>query len=311
MAWVPGHWVDVLRELGYQPGEVLGSGVEGTVIALGDDSVAKIWSNRVATELERLKTFYDAVADACPLATPTIHRVLTVDGQSASVESRLHGETLRQEAAGTSPVMTSQRVLAVLEVLDALASVEPTPALAVLPILEGEPAFDAERVPFGDSLAKLVQRRVDAFRPSLTAALPDLEQLTAAVVDGLSALRPARMGLVHGDLVPGNILVSNKTRRVSAILDFGFLSTVGDLAFDAAVAASIHDMYGPDSRKTEAALENAIQARFDYDPERAALYRAAYALTTSNCFSVSGTDGHFNWCVHMLRRSDVREALGH
>ena len=89
------------------------------------------------------------------------------------------------------------------------------------------------------------------------------------------------------------------------MLDFGFLTTVGDPAFDAAVAASIFDMYGPDARATEARLD----ARLDVDPERAAVYRAAYAIVTATCFSSTGEDGHFAWCVAMLRRADVLAAL--
>jgi hypothetical protein len=37
--------------------------------------------------------------------------------------------------------------------------------------------------------------------------------------------------------------------------------------------------------------------------------RAAYAIATATCFSASGSDGHFAWCVAMLQRPDVRNAL--
>jgi hypothetical protein len=37
--------------------------------------------------------------------------------------------------------------------------------------------------------------------------------------------------------------------------------------------------------------------------------RAAYALSTSNCFSAAGSDGHFERCICMLQRRDVRTAL--
>lgn len=95
-----------------------------------------------------------------------------------------------------------------------------------------------------------------------------------------------------------------------AVLDFGFLTTVGDPAFDAAVTASIFDMYGPRATATEALLDEALADRFGHDPARLAVHRAAYALVTGNCFSASGSDGHFAWCVRMLRRRDVRDALG-
>ena len=90
-----------------------------------------------------------------------------------------------------------------------------------------------------------------------------------------------------------------------AVLDFGFLTAAGDPTFDAAITASIFDMYGPQAAKTEAILDDALAA----DPERRAIYRAAYALATANCFSASGSDGHFAWCVRMLERTEIQEVL--
>ena len=89
------------------------------------------------------------------------------------------------------------------------------------------------------------------------------------------------------------------------MIDFGFLTTVGDPAFDAAVTASIFDMYGPSARSAEALLD----ARLGVDPRRAAVYRAAYAIVTATCFSPTGEDGHFAWCVAMLARDEVLAAL--
>jgi hypothetical protein len=93
------------------------------------------------------------------------------------------------------------------------------------------------------------------------------------------------------------------------VLDFGFLSTVGDPAFDAAVAAGVHDMYGPDARRWEERVDRAVIDRFGYDVGRLRIYRAAYALVSAHCFSASGGDGHFDWCARMLGRDDVRDAL--
>lgn len=298
------RWADLLTRAGHRPGAVLGAGMEGTVIDLGDDLVAKIWQRRSAADLESLRTFYDAVAGAQPeVRTPRILRVLDLDGQRATVEPRLDGRPL-WTADGESPTLTDADVACVVDVLAALAAVDPTPDMGVLPVLEGEEPF--EPGDFGRSLAQLVERRVARFRAPLLARLPDLDELVKAVVAGLESLEPGEEGLLHGDLIPANILVDE---HPPAVIDFGFLTTVGDPAFDAAVTASIYDMYGPRARQTEAVLDEAITDRFGHAAERLALYRAAYALTTGNCFSASGSDGHFDWCVRMLERPDVRAAL--
>lgn len=99
------------------------------------------------------------------------------------------------------------------------------------------------------------------------------------------------------------------TSRLVAVLDFGFMSTIGDPAFDAAITASVYDMYGPRAMRNEATLDIAIGQLFGYAANRLAVYRAAYALTTSNCFSASGQDGLFDWCLRMPERPDIRDAI--
>ncbi|MFC4786154.1 phosphotransferase family protein [Nocardioides sp. MAHUQ-72] len=283
--------------------------MEGTVVELDGDRVAKIWQRRSRAELETLTTFYDAVAAAgLGLQTPRILEVLDLDGTVASVEVRLTGRPL-WVADGSSPDLTDGQVAAVTDVLAALAAVRPTPAMGVLPVLEDEAAFDTTGTPFSHDLAALVERRVERFREPLQAQLPDVDRVTTVVVDRLRALDPEASSLVHGDLIPANILVDGHGRPC-AVVDFGFLSTVGDPAFDAAVAASTYDMYGPRAAETEAVLDRAVRDRLGHAPERLAAHRAAYALVTSCCFSVSGSDGHFAWCVRMLGRPDVRTALG-
>ncbi len=303
-----GRWSDFLHGCGLEPGEVLGSGMEGAVVSLGDDRVAKIWHRRPVEELAALQRFYSAVGRAgVAVATPSILQILSLDGQHATIEPRLHGRPL-WTADGSSPTLGDRDVACIGDVLAALAAVEPAPDLGILPVLEGEAPFQAGAVPFPRSLAALVARRVERFRAPLLARLPELDLLTAAVVARLEGLEPGDVGLVHGDLIPANIFVDDTTAP-QAVLDFGFLTTLGDPAFDAAVTASIYDMYGPRAAETEATLDEALGDRFGHDPARLAVYRAAYALATGNCFSASGSDGHFEWCMRVLERPAVREAL--
>lgn len=285
-----------LAEAGHRVGEVLGAGMEGLVVALGPDLVAKAWYARQVADLRRLQVFYDAVTRSGPvIATPRIVDVLDVGGRGVSIERRLQGSPL-EETSGLVPVLA------------ALRSVLVVPDMAVLPVLPGEGPFDPA-VPFAASLARLVERRVPSALSVLAARLPDVERVTASVVSALEALPAVRPALLHGDLVPANVLV-DQAGSPTSVLDFGFLSTVGDPRFDAAVAASIFDMYGPGARATEAALDREMTEAFGDDRSVLHLYRAAYALVTSNAYSASGSDGHFTWCVDLLGRADVREAIG-
>ena len=297
-----------LIEAGYRPGKVIGAGMEGVVVDLGDDLVAKTWHTRSVEELERLRRFYQAVRDSgLALSSPTIVRVLAVGDRHATIERRLQGHPLREEMGDRSYELANADVNCVLEVLAALQEVRATAPMSSLPVLAGEPTFRFDEA-FGPSLAGLVERRVDRFHAVLGRDVPQLGRLVSALTSQLRALTIPRPTLIHGDLIPANVLVDDG-HAATGILDFGFLSTVGDPRFDAAVAAGIHDMYGPRGQLNEAVLDAAIVERFGYDQHVLHIYRAAYALVTSNCFSASGSDGHFAWCTALLNRPVVRRSL--
>ena len=170
------RWTDFLRQSGYRPNAVLGSGMEGTVIDLGDNLVAKIWHRRTASELQALQTFYEAVAHAdASFDTPRIRQVLCLKGQFATVETLLSGRPLRVSTDSGSPDIGDDDVACVTDVLAALAAIEATADMGVLPILEDDAPFETEAMPFARSLAALVERRVEKFREPLLARLPELD----------------------------------------------------------------------------------------------------------------------------------------
>jgi hypothetical protein len=94
------------------------------------------------------------------------------------------------------------------------------------------------------------------------------------------------------------------------VLDFGFLTTAGDPRFDAAITASIMNMYGPHALSITQDLTAHFARHLGYSAEVLLAYQAAYAVATSNAFTEDGSDGHFAWCISQLRRDDVSEALG-
>lgn len=294
----------VLPAHGHQLGALLGTGAEGSVWALGDELVAKAWHGRTAADLEALRDFTAALdAAALPFATPLVIEVIESDGLLVSIERRLRGVPLRTGRPSAPPV-TEDECSTMLGVLSALSAIEPSTGLARLPLLPREVQPDGD--PFPVRLARLIERRTREAGAPLRAALTDADRLAAAVAGRLRDLAVPRVALVHGDLIPGNVLVDHG--RVTAILDFGFLTAIGDPRFDAAVTASVFDMYGRNARASERLLDTAFAAEFGSDPDVIALYRAAYALATATWFGGGPDDGHLAWCARMLERPDVRAA---
>jgi len=298
--------LELLRDAGFPVTEVLGAGMEGTVAGLDAERVVKLWDSRGPADLERLRTFYDAVHGAgLSLAVPRILDVVAVRDRWATVQVRLQGVPVWTDQ-DVSPSRDDRHARAMLEVLSALVAVRATDAMAVLPMAVGAPPFDPA-VRFGHSLANLVDQRAAAHVETFAVHLPDMDARAVALAHALRALPTTDPGLVHGDLGPGNILAV--AGRPSSLLDFGYLSTVGDPAFDAAVAATLFDMFGPSAADAEAWLDRLVAERFGYDRERILVYRAAYAIVTASCL-VSASDGrHFRWCVDILRRPDISDAL--
>ncbi len=287
---------------------MLGAGMEGTVVDVSTDEVAKIWHGRSREDVEALVEFGTALwAASLPFATPRVLELLIDDELIITIERKVHGRPLRPDRLAEPPVVDEDAVRLMGDVLEGLARAVLSPGLAALPILPGDRPLDP-RVLFPTALAALVERRFRDRPELLRREVPDVDDLVPAVITGLQTLPESDpAGFLHGDLIPGNVLV--RDGRVSGVLDFGFLTTVGDPQFDAAITASIFDMYGPNARVSEERLDQAFLARFGHDPQRYGLYRAAYAVITHAHFSPDGSDGHFAWCARMLRRPDARAAL--
>jgi aminoglycoside phosphotransferase (APT) family kinase protein len=198
----------------------------------------------------------------------------------------------------------------VIEVLKALASVPATDSMRRMPVLDEESSFRDETGDFVTSLIALLDRRVARFGGVLRGQLPDFDLRYAQILEKVAGIHRLPSSVVHGDLFGENILVDERIRPVS-VLDFGFLSTAGDPRLDAAIAAATMNMYGPHAAAIANALTDRFAGELGYSPEALLIYRAAYAVATSNVFTTDGSDGHFRWCIAQLTQERLTAALDH
>ena len=302
-------WLEYFSRRGYSDARPLASGVEGAIYRLGKGTVAKVWGRRRVPQLVDMQEFYVDVAQAgLGFATPVLLSVEEVDGVAVTFERELHGEPLQARLAFDDTELDSATVNCVIEVLKALAGVPATDSMRRMPVLDEESPFRDETGDFVTCLIALLHRRVARFGDVLRAQLPDFDLRYARILEKVGGIHRVPPSVVHGDLFGENILVDERIRPVS-VLDFGFLSTAGDPRFDAAIAAAIMNMYGPHAAAIATALTERFASELGYPPEALLIYRAAYAVATSNVFTTDGSDGHFRWCIAQLTQERLTAAL--
>jgi len=299
-------WLQHFARRGHPDARPLASGVEGAVYRLGDGIVGKVWTGRPPADFDLTRQVYaDIARSRPPFATPEVLDTEEISGVLVTYERELPGAPIGADSAdGPTPrELPAGTIDAVLEVLRGLAAVPATDAMRRLTVQGDDRPLWQERQRFSDALADLVERAARRHGDVLAAHVPDLTKRTERTVRELRALPDTADTVIHGDLVPPNIHVGGDGRPV-AVLDFGFFTTAGDPAFEAAVTAAVWDMYGPHARAHTETLTHVFAAELGYEPAALALYQTAYALTTYDLFSADGSDGHFDWCAALLNAAE-------
>ena len=294
------------RKHGYPSAHPLASGMEGSVYRLRPGLIGKVWARRSAPGVAQLKAFYaELSAKRLPFRTPRIEDVVQDGNLTISIEHELPGVPLQDYSEDERRTQAS--VDCVIDVLQALGAIANVATATELPALdESEPLRG--QLAWHEALARLAERRVARFGLQLRAAVDGFDEKFVRMLSALRSLPASSESVLHGDLARENILVDDKLRP-TAVIDFGTLSTRGDPAFDAALAAAVFDMYGPQARAHEELMDRQVVRVFGYPPRRLLLYKASYAAITSNAYDPLGRDGHFAWCVRVLRRDDLTDML--
>jgi len=285
--------------------------MEGAVYSLVENElVAKVWLGRNNSELRRLKTFCDALKPSGgAIRTPEIVDIKLVDGVPITFERFLKGDPLQTRLSEDASHADPFAVTALITVLEFLRTVPPLPAFRTLAVLDESGSPWRGATTWGDAIGSLIERRMQHYGSQLQNELPDLDRIRKGVRGFLRTRESVAMSLVHGDLCGANIMVDDGDRALS-VFDFGFMTTVGDPLFDASISSAIFNMYGPHARQIDDEVTDAVVAALGYPRSALLAYRAVYSLITSNAYSATGEDGHFQWCVKMLKREDVRASIG-
>jgi aminoglycoside phosphotransferase (APT) family kinase protein len=297
------RWIRHFARRGYPGARRLASGMEGTVYRLREGTVAKVWARRAPEDLDLTRQLYaDISGHPLPFGTPLILVTEEYDGVLVSYERELGGSPLRSDGDGEPPArdLPRRETDALLTVLRGLATVPGSETMRRLVVQGDDRPLWQGHSRFSDALAALVERAAARNRDALAAQVPGLADVVSRTAASLRTLPDQADSVIHGDLVPPNIHM-DETGHPVAVLDFGFCTTAGDPAFEAAVTAAVWDMYGPHAAHHTAELSRLFARELGHAEEVLALYQKAYALITYDLFGMGPHDGHFRWCAALLR----------
>ncbi|MGQ4480942.1 phosphotransferase [Streptomyces sp. SAS_276] len=303
-------WLAYFANRGHRGVRRIGAGVEGVVYGLGEGRAAKVWSGRPPSDFDlTCQVYADIARHPLPFSTTEILGVEDREGILVTYERELPGAPMRVDSAHTTyeRELPTRHNNAVLAVLRGLARVPGTDAMRQLTVQGDDGPLWRDHDCFGDAFAALVARAAARHGAALAANVPDFDPGVQRTQKSLRSLPDAPVTVIHGDLVPPNIHTDAAGRPV-AVLDFGFYTTAGDSAFEAAVTAAIWDMYGPHAEEHAAELTGLFARELGHAPATLATYQAAYALTTYDLFGLDDRDGHFRWCAQQLLRNSVFSA---
>ena len=304
------RWINYFKKNGYPNTIGIATGMEGAVYSLvPNEIIAKVWAGKSLQELKKLQVFYEELSTySATISTPKIIDVIFFENTLITVERFLKGTPLNQIIREDAAIADDRGIKATIEVLRFLSSIPPKTEFKTLAILdEVEPLMGANKL-WGDAIYDLLLLRYNKFKHLLQADIPEIENIIRNIEVFLRTRNNVKLSLIHGDLCGCNIMVDDSMKPLS-VFDFGFLSSVGDPAFDASISSAIFNMYGENASKIEMQVTNAFSEALGYEKKLLLAYKAVYSIITSNAYSKEGTDGHYQWCVKMLKRKDVQDSL--
>lgn len=220
----------VTAAFGVTDTDLLGSGWESTIYALGTDRILRIPRPEAGSEKQaRARAAFTANLPTLPFAVPNVREIARIDGQLYLVEDRIEGQSM----AALLPTLSGERRATALRAYLAAAeamSVAITPGQPV-----GDLLLDRPRRCDRWSNYLIGRVRVAADDAVLAAAVPGLAGIVERFIARLAAIPDPDRCIVHGDIWPPNVMTSDAL-RVTGLIDFSFTTRIGDHLMDLAGA---------------------------------------------------------------------------
>jgi putative membrane protein len=295
----------ILERSGVEPDDFLGRGGEANVFALDAERVLRLHRSSApaaaADYTRRIGALYERLdRGAVPFALP---QVLEVHEEEVawSIERRLPGQPLDGRLGALAD---DERRRAIDGYVDGAAAFA---ALGV-PAGFGEGCGELFTVEglradrWGDLLAARLELQLELGSSVVRDDVPDLDRAAERIIASAREEQADGRTLVHGDYFPGNVLLGDDL-RTSAVLDFGWLTVVGDPTHDVRSAVAFWAVRPWSRPGDDEALLAAAQRHLGAD---AADLIARTRRFEQLRFAFVAEDPHLHaWCLDGLRAASA------
>jgi aminoglycoside phosphotransferase (APT) family kinase protein len=289
----------ILEQFGLGPAHLLGTGGESRVYALGADKILRLPRGRPfdAGSRMRLAAFLKRIDGHLPFATPEI---IDVGPREAyTIERRLPGRAMSDILKTASDDSRDKALRNYAAAVEDIRSVE-MPDLPYGHVVAHQPIRESDwRTFVRENLARFRARN----RITIAKEAGDPYGLFDKAADMIGELpeRPLK-GLVHGDYFPGNVLL-NQGLNVSAVIDFGTYTVVGDPLLDLAVSYLTLELMAETSADDARFVRELIMERHGEEIAPAFRFYRAY-LAFSMADPANAAEPYpklYGWSIAMLK----------
>ncbi len=283
----------VIAAFGVTDADLLGSGWESTIYALGDTQVLRIPRPGVNSEDQvRAQAAFMTRLPPLPFAVPRIREISKVDGRLYVIEDRIAGQSMSALLPSLSGDRRAAALRAYLAAAEAM-SIATAPGEAFGDLLRDQPRRSDS---WSDYLTASVRKAAED--EVLAAAVPGLAQIARRFIARLEAIpEPARC-IVHGDIYPPNVMM-NDDLQVTGLIDFSFTTRIGDHVMDLAGACYFPLVVKACSRADHDYVKQLILAKHGTEVmDRVGLYAVWFGFD----FAYNHDDAVvFAWCADLIR----------
>ncbi|MEU9041506.1 MULTISPECIES: aminoglycoside phosphotransferase family protein [unclassified Kitasatospora] len=287
-----------LAACGLTSDDLIAAGTEARVYALGHDQVLKVYAD--PGQRQALETIADLYRrfdrTSVPFALPEIQSIEQHGTLLAVTESRLPGTPMGDALDLTDPAAEDTYLAAVRD----FTGLRLTTPLDRRMLLDPDPAHQGED--WTAFLRRLLEQKLPKGLADLRLDVPAVDSITDQLTKRLDRTYTGPEGVIHGDLYLDNILVADG--KVSAVIDFGTFTLLGDPLYDLAGACAYYRMYDED----RVAVRNRLLAAAEILPvdrrDDLADYLHLVALLSCDLYPEQDKHiretGHYQWAADVL-----------